>query len=99
MNYVKITKIAAVENPRHETAKPEEYFYGEDNVLSPPVEYWITGKLLREPVVGEDISAIRDSRNGVKIGGFFTSSIIVKIEGNKYYTLNSVYQIEEINKK
>lgn len=94
---VKITKIAIAENPIHKTVKLEEYTNDLTNEYSPPVEYWITGELTQKPEVGQSISVIRDCRNGVKTHGFFRSSPVMKIDGNKFYTFNSIYTIENLN--
>lgn len=94
--YVKITKLGIPENPRHATASETEYVYGQSNLKSPPIDYWLTGSLMEEPKVGSILYVARDTRNGVKAEGFFTSSTVTKIEENKYYTLNSIYIIEDI---
>lgn len=99
MRYVKVTKVGIAENAHYDTASTVEYIYGQSNLKSPPIDYWLTGELGDEPVKGMPIIIARDTRNGIKVSGFFRSSPITKIEGNKYYTYNSIYIIEDTVKE
>lgn len=87
--------------PRFRSANWEEYVAGVDNGdVSPPVEYEVTGTIFKFPEVGEQISIARDTRNGVKCDGIFTSSRISSIKQSGEVTFletqNSVYQMEKI---
>ena len=94
---VRISKIAATENPRHATPEREDYISGQDNGdVSIPIEYEITGNILMEPKMSERIIVYRETRNGVKVDGLFQSSGIQKIEDDLIHTHNSVYKIEYI---
>ena len=98
----KITKISAVDNPVVPTASVEQYECGYLNNLSPFVDYWVTGKLVKPIVVGESILLERDCRNGVKVEGLFVSSVVRAIKGGKLSpahiieTDNSIYRVEEV---
>jgi len=56
--------------------------------------YELKGTLWAPLEVGHKIEVLRTNRNGVERPGVFTSSAIQKIEGNKFYTANSVWQID-----
>jgi len=94
---VRISKIAATENPRHATPEKDDYVSGQDNGdFSTPIEYEITGRILREPKVDDVIFVNRETRNGVEKKGSFRTSRIQKIEGDLIHTYNSIYKIEYI---
>lgn len=76
--------------------------------FSPPLEYYVEGlpfswrgdsELLK---VGNSFSMVRDNRNGEKIDGLFTTSVVVSIskDNGEGYTLfttkNSIYKLELI---
>lgn len=95
--YVRCTKIDRVNDAKFDTANKEDWKYGEYNPTSPFIDYSLTGTLIYTPEQGKNCIYIdRDTRNGEKVPGIFRSSLIEKIEGNKYYTQNSVYILEEI---
>jgi len=58
------------------------------------VNYNLEGYLIGPIAVGNIINIWRVSRNGVRVSGHFTSTPVVKIDGNKIYTKNSIWQIE-----
>ena len=97
-----MTKIGVASEPRHETAKTEEYVCGSDtNTKSPFMGYNVEGELLFPVEIGSGIRMMREFRNGVKIDGVFISSIIKDIydrdeTGFTVETDNSIYRIEEI---
>ena len=99
----KITKIVVVADPKHETAQPVDYVCGVENSLSPFVGYWVVGTLLTPIKLGKSIRMNREIRNGVKVDGYFVSSIVQKIDDTRIKfdvliveTDNSIYKIEEI---
>ena len=94
---VKITKLSPTENPNHPTPNKEDYIYGQDNGYNSLFNgYTLTGTLLFDISVNFAMVVERDSRNNIPIAGVFRSSVVKKVEGNKAYTTNSVYVIEEI---
>lgn len=101
MNTIKLTKVAESATPNFFAGEWKDYVPGEDNPdKSLPIEYWIKGALVKEPVVGESIFVTRTERNGVQCIGLFASSPIVEIsqKGNLRYieTKNSLYLLEEL---
>lgn len=95
MKKVKITKLGAAENPVYPTPNYNEYIQGSDNGnVSLPVEYWLEGYFMNEPVVGSSVLVNRTSRNGVTCGGAFFTSKVTKITDTGFETQNSVYQVD-----
>lgn len=76
---VKLSKIEAF--------NPEEPF-------ALPIPYTVEGSLLSQIRPNIRIVMLRTKRNDVERDGIFTSSPIKRIEGDKIYTENSVWQIE-----
>lgn len=94
---VKISKIAHLEDAIHDAPPIHDYVAGEDNGnVSLPIEYWLEGFMNEEPVVGKPLVVSRTNRNGVEIGGLFTTSTITEIIEDGFKTLNSVYRVEYI---
>ena len=94
---VRISKIAATENPRHATPEKDDYISGQDNGdVSTPIEYEITGRILREPKVDDVVFVDRETRNGVEKKGSFRTSRTQKIEGDLIHTYISIHKIEYI---
>lgn len=97
-DYIKVTKFAAVESPHYPTPDRIDYICGQDNgAVSIFNGYEVLGNLIQIPRVGGTIWLERKVRNGVVCEGWFRSSIIQKIEGNKYYSMNSIYEIKKIS--
>lgn len=102
MNMIKLTKIAESATPDFFSGQWKDYVPGKNNEgVSLPIEYWIKGALVKEPVVGESIFVTRTERNGEKCMGLFASTPIVEIsqgEGNLRYieTKNSIYLLESV---
>ena len=95
---IKLTKLSAVENPNCPTPSKEDYNCGQNNGdVSLFNGYTIVGEILEPPKEGESLRVLRQERNGVKLLGVTRTSMIQKIEGNKLYTENSVYEIEYLN--
>ena len=94
---VKITKIKAAENAEYATPDWKDYAIGKLNGnMSIPVDYYLEGYLLRDVQVGEHVLVERISRNGEKIGGFFSTSQVTEIYDGGFVTLNSVYKMDYI---
>lgn len=97
MKTVKITKLAQLEDALYAASPMDTYEAGKDNGnVSLPVEYWLEGYMGEEPRVGHSLTVVRTSRNGVKIGGIFTTSTVTEITKDGFKTLNSVYKLEYI---
>lgn len=100
--YVRITKISAEEKPYAPTPDMSDYKAGEQNSgVSLPVKYTLTGYLRNDVEVGERLVVARDTRNGVKMQGIFSTSPVQDIElfpgGMLFHTENSVYRLEWID--
>lgn len=102
MKTIRLTKIAESATPDFFSSEWADCVPGEDNPgKSLPIEYWIKGTLVKEPVVGESLFVYRTERNGVQALGNFASSPVVEIsagEGNLRYieTKNSLYLLETL---
>src|ERR1035438_5488132 len=93
--FVTIQKTGITDDPLIASATWDEFKPGGPNTKSLPEGYTMTGILHNEPQVGQPLMLLRQTRNGVPALGIFTSSVITKIEGNKIWTLNSIYTILE----
>lgn len=94
---VKISKLSKVENALYDAPPIHDYVMGEDNGnVSLPIDYWLEGFLTEELAVGNPIVVSRTNRNGVEIGGIFTTSTVTEITKDGFKTLNSVYKLEYI---
>lgn len=98
---VKITKLAACDNPKFPTPDMKDYTPGQrvGDGGSLPAEYWIEGDMDEKPTIGKHVSAMRSIRNGVKCLGFFRTSPVVKVKGNIFETANSIYEVEYLKDK
>lgn len=105
MQRIKLTKLAAVPNPRTLSAESIEQYrenlhskYG----FSPPVDYWVEGIQIHEgPIqIDEPFIMARDNRNGVKCLGILNTSRVRQVDEMDGYviitTQNSVYKLEKI---
>ena len=102
----KITKLKAVENPRCRTADThDEYrksvvdslFRLNDDHLSPSIDYWVIGDIIRWPEVGQTVLMDRKIRNGVIVEGMFETTIVTELILGGFKTLNSEYIIEGVD--
>lgn len=95
-DYIKLTKLAASLNPEFPTPPLATYKQGDINEgVSLPAEYWVTGSLRYDVVVGAGVFVNRDCRNGEPCEGIMQTSPIHKInEDGTLETLNSVYKLE-----
>jgi len=70
----------------------------QDGNVSLPLEYTIEGNLIGEMEIGEPVIVARDTRNGVKVSGMFTTSPVQEINGRTFKTRNSVYHFKFLEK-
>lgn len=94
-NIVKIIKRQAVKTPILDTIEKENHVDGVDIGLYDG--YYVIGQLLDDVTAGHPIKVIRFERNGIKAIGYFNTSPIQEIRNNFCYTLNSIYEVEELN--
>lgn len=104
MKKIRLTKLNSVENPRMPTLEWDEYIPGRgptEREGSPPVDYMVEGHFLfpelDQPKVGQTISFLRTNRNGEEVFGLFSTTMVMKIEGDLIYTKNSVYRLENLD--
>jgi hypothetical protein len=97
--WVRLTKIAQTSDPLVPPASWDKFHLGQsDNgIVSLPIDYWLEGFLVAEPELKKTLKVARYIRNDVVIPGMFTSTVVVKIEEDLLYTLNSIYRIEYKN--
>ena len=104
LDYVKIVKLGPVEDPYVDTPTTEEY---EQNKIGKtiPTDYTLEGYLAgNSPTLGYRVVVDRRIRNGVKIRGYFQTSVVKKIveespERVVFETENSRYiaETEEVS--
>lgn len=98
------TKINTSEHPLFSSASSVEEYretLGLKYGFSPPVDYYVEGKVLVAPEVGKQFSMARDNHNGVVTAGLFQTSRITSVfddeEGNLIFsTQNSIYKLEKL---
>ena len=102
----KLTKLKAVENPQAKTSSNHDEYREsvvsglhriDDNHLSPNVDYWVVGKIINPPSIGEGLIMDRWVRNGQLTRGRFTTSKIKCITEDGFETMNSVYKMEKVD--
>ena len=92
---IRIRKIDVVEGglPAIDSGK---YVPGTDQTLkehkSLPVQYEIEGELLENIEVGKSVQVFRTKRNGIEVGGMFTTSPVTSVNEKEFTTANSKYQ-------
>jgi hypothetical protein len=79
---IRLTKLNAIQKPE----------------MALETGYEIEGYLIDSVKVGSIVNVWRTMRNGIEVPGHFTSTVVAKIEGDKIYTQNSIWQIEVIEK-
>ena len=70
----------------------------QDENVSLPLEYTIEGDLLGTISVGKPVVVARDTRNGVKVLGIFTTSAVQEMNESTFKTRNSVYNFKFLEK-
>lgn len=98
LKFVLVRKVAPGGMPVNPAADPGQYHYGALGATdSLPSGYWLVGWLLRAPSVGQPVYVLRVARNGAVVPGCFVSSEVVAVPSEReFYTMNSIYQWEEI---
>jgi len=85
MERYKITKLRAVDNPKH-----GNYGYGD-------LEDYYEGYFTKEPTIDERFNLLPITSFGKPhLGGISTSLVTKIIDENTFETLNSVYRIDKI---
>ena len=93
-----VRKIDRCKSPVCEPGDFATWNFGGDNGhLSLPVKYEMEGTLLAPLQVGGNIKLHRTRRNDVVAEGAFTSSPIMRIEGDLVETYNSLYRITTVS--
>jgi hypothetical protein len=98
LDYVRLWKVCAVDNPDYKAADTATYPAGTFNFAeqSLPVGYFLEGWLIRRPAVGGHVEVLRVMRNGVACMGYFTSSTVTELEPDGFRTKNSIYNLTVI---
>lgn len=98
MDFVRLTKLAAVESPDCMPGDWATYVVGAPNLSgqSLPLEYCVEGWLLRHPSIGGRVEILRYSRNNVKVPGYFVSSEVTAVSSDGFHTRNSIYSMTAI---
>jgi 23S rRNA maturation-related 3'-5' exoribonuclease YhaM len=92
---IRIEKIAESEtgapaNPRQNHVDGQEQEPG----YSLPLEYTIEGDLIGTITVGKPVVVDRDTRNGIKAPGLFTTTAVQVAHDGTFKTRNSVYNFQ-----
>lgn len=74
----------------------EEHVPGQiqNETFSLPIDYTVEGEAEKLPQVGESFWMMRDTRNGVKAIGEFTTSPVTEVTETTFRTKNSVYDFK-----
>lgn len=96
--FVQLRKVARGGAQAQPSGDPRAYRYGKLNSHdSLPVNYSITGWLLRSPAVGESVHVLRVSRNTTVMPGIFVTTEVVKVpHAGEFHTTNSIYYWSEV---
>ncbi len=99
-DWVRVTKLAACVDALFPSAKKDSYLHGEENLVSPPIDYSLEGRLLSAVEVGQEIRVERRIRNGIEVDGLFRSTAVKSVSDDlgrlTVTTQNSIYVIEQI---
>lgn len=97
---IKLTKVGVANSPFFSTMKWKDYQLGSsNNTGSLPIDYWLEGYLITDPVIGLSLVIDRTSRNGIDERGITRTSRLQKLKKESEYiyrleTDNSVYYME-----
>jgi hypothetical protein len=104
MSNYRLTKIGIAENPDSESAICIKEYRDKlltESEMSPCIDYYVEGTIYTQPKKGESLIFYRHSRNGVKVDGVMTTSVVTDITHENCHTLftthNSIYKLEELN--
>jgi len=90
---VRIVKLAAVDDPQHQTCAWKDWKPGQHNEGSPPVDYELRGCLIEPLEIGKPILVARTHRNNVQVLGAFISTPVRQFKNGAAITMNSIYFI------
>ena len=90
---VRMVKLAAVDDPQHQTCSWDKWKPGQQNDGSPPVDYELRGHLIEPLEIGKPIIVARTHRNGVQVMGTFVSTPVREFKSGAAVTMNSIYCI------
>jgi len=90
---VRMVKLAAVDDPQHQTCSWDKWKPGQQNDGSPPVDYELRGHLIAPLEIGKPIIVARTHRNGVQVLGTFVSTPVREFKSGAAVTMNSIYCI------
>jgi hypothetical protein len=90
---VRMVKLAAVDDPQHQTCSWDKWKPGQQNDGSPPVDYELRGHLIAPLEIGKPIIVARTHRNGVQVLGTFVSTPVREFKNGAAITMNSIYFI------
>lgn len=90
--YICIEKIGIVTSGLP-AASIEEHVAGtlNEDGHSLPIEYSIEGYIYGDITVGETVTIDRKVRNGIKVDGFFETTVVTEVGKGYFKTKNSVY--------
>lgn len=95
---VSIVKRAESSSPIFRAGNWETFTPGVYNpTASLPVDYEILGFLVEDIRVGKPVILLRVARNGVRVLGYYQSTIVLELRGDGYVTKNSVYSVKIID--
>lgn len=94
--YVRITKLRVAVGGIPACPKPIYAPGLWTKALSLPLNYWMEGILVADVRKNGIIRLERRIRDGVVADGFFTSTRIYSVKGDKVRTFNSIYLIETV---
>lgn len=92
--YVEMTKLRASAHAVELSGNWGEYRVGESNQTSLPIDYRLTGILIRPPRMGAAVIILRLTRNGLAVPGVYQSTEVTRVGEGEFETLNSVYQLK-----
>lgn len=95
---VRLTKIAAVDDPARPTPEFSGYIPGQYNgPVSLPVSYTAEGYLVGTVEIGRPVVIDRRVRNGEALRGLLMTTTVKELTADGFLTENSRYRLEEIS--
>lgn len=95
--FIRLTKMSPAESAGAPAGCTENYRPGELNPgWSLPVAYEVEGWLLHPPKVGDGVTVLRVSRNGVMCPGVLRTTPVVSVGHREFTTANSTYVWSEL---
>jgi hypothetical protein len=100
---VKLQKIDVAQDPQAKTPEWDDYVAGRLNRgVSLPVDYTVTGRLVREIEEGSPCVIMRHTRNGKSISGVLQTSPVQSVDENEegyvVKTQNSIYHVTVLSR-